>query len=100
MSWPGPCTPIRPRQGRSAPAIWAVGPESYPVDRSILTTRKGAVMRPAKIVVGTDGSPSGTSAVRWAAGAAEREGRPLEIVVAYHWQVPGRWYGSVSDVMA
>jgi len=21
-------------------------------------------------------------------------------VVAYHWQVPGRWYGSVSDVMA
>ncbi len=74
--------------------------EMTDVTRAILRTRKGAVMRPAKIVVGTDGSPSGTSAVRWAAGAAEREGRPLEIVVAYHWQVPGRWYGSVSDVMA
>jgi nucleotide-binding universal stress UspA family protein len=57
-------------------------------------------MRPANIVVGTDGSPSGTAAVRWAAGAAERGGCTLEIVVAYHWQVPGRWYGSADELMA
>jgi len=53
-------------------------------------------MRPARIVVGTDGSPGGTGAVRWAAAAAERGGRPLQIVVVYHWQVPGRWYGTAS----
>ena len=57
-------------------------------------------MRPAKIVVGTDGSPSGTTAVRWAAGVAERGGRPLHVVVAYHWQVPGRWYGIGSGPIA
>jgi nucleotide-binding universal stress UspA family protein len=57
-------------------------------------------MRSGTIVVGTDGSPSGTSAVRWAAGTAEFTGRPLEIAVAYHWQMPGRWYGNVDDLTA
>jgi nucleotide-binding universal stress UspA family protein len=57
-------------------------------------------MRAGTIVVGTDGSPSGMTAVRWAAETAEQLGRPLEIVVAYHWEVPGRWYGSVREVTA
>ncbi len=51
-----------------------------------------------KIVVGTDGSPGGTNAVRWAAGTAERGGHSLHVVVAYHWQTPGRWYGSVEEL--
>lgn len=51
-----------------------------------------------KIVVGTDGSPGGTNAVRWAAGTAERGGGSLHIVVAYHWETPGRWYGSAQEV--
>jgi nucleotide-binding universal stress UspA family protein len=55
-------------------------------------------MRPGTIVVGTDGSPSGMTAVRWAAETAEYSGRPLEVVVAYHWEVPGRWYGSTREV--
>jgi nucleotide-binding universal stress UspA family protein len=57
-------------------------------------------MRSETIVVGTDGSPSGMAAVRWAAETAEYTGRPLEVVVAYHWEMPGRWYGSVDDVTA
>ena len=57
-------------------------------------------MTPGEIVVGTDGSPHGTTAVRWAAGAAERGRRPLRVVVACHWQVPGRWYGTVGELTA
>ena len=57
-------------------------------------------MTPGEIVVGTDGSSHGTTAVRWAAGAAERGRRPLRVVVAYHWQVPGRWYGTVGELTA
>src|SRR5438045_6046396 len=57
-------------------------------------------MRSGTIVVGTDGSPNGMTAVRWAAETAEYTRRPLEVVVAYHWEVPGRWYGSVREVTA
>jgi nucleotide-binding universal stress UspA family protein len=57
-------------------------------------------MSPGKIVVGTDGSVGATAAVRWAAGTAERGGKPLQVVVAYHWQTPGRWYGSPRDAAA
>jgi nucleotide-binding universal stress UspA family protein len=66
----------------------------------MLTMRKGAVMNRGEIVVGTDGSASGTAAIRWAAGAAERGGRPLQVVVACHWQVPGRWYGAGGELAA
>src|SRR5437660_6511584 len=54
-------------------------------------------MRSAKIVVGTDGSRSSRTAMRWAARTAERGGNPLEILVAYHWQAPGRWQGDVRE---
>jgi nucleotide-binding universal stress UspA family protein len=57
-------------------------------------------MRSAKVVVGTDGSAGGMTAVRWAAETAELTQRPLEVVVAYHWEVPGRWYGSVRELTA
>ena len=57
-------------------------------------------VKPATTVVGTDGSPNGTAAVRWAAAAAQRDGHPLLIVVACPWEVPGRWYGSVRDPAA
>jgi nucleotide-binding universal stress UspA family protein len=36
-----------------------------------------------KIVVGVDGSPSGTVAVGWAAAEARRRGLPIELVLAY-----------------
>lgn len=57
-------------------------------------------MKPGTIVVGTDGSPIGMAAVRWAAETAEYSRRPLDIVVAYHWEVPGRWYDSTHEVAA
>ncbi len=41
------------------------------------------------IVVGTDGSAAGTSAVRWAASHAARTGAGLRIVCVYHWPLPG-----------
>src|SRR5690242_6120454 len=57
-------------------------------------------MGTGRIVVGTDGSPSGMTAVRWAAGNAECADMPLDVVVAYHWEVPGRWYGSARESTA
>ncbi|GII76711.1 hypothetical protein Sru01_16930 [Sphaerisporangium rufum] len=44
-----------------------------------------------RIVVGTDGSPAGTAAVRWAAADAARRGAPLHIVT-----VVERWPYSVA----
>jgi nucleotide-binding universal stress UspA family protein len=42
-----------------------------------------------KIVVGVDGSPASVAAARWAALEAQRSGVELEILVAYHWRMPG-----------
>lgn len=57
-------------------------------------------MGPGTIVVGADGSASGMTAVRWAAATAGYTDRALEILVAYHWEVPGRWYGGARDMAA
>ncbi|MEV4511117.1 universal stress protein [Dactylosporangium sp. NPDC049525] len=46
-------------------------------------------MRDIDIVVGTDGSAAGTSAVRWAATQADRCGARLRIVCVYHWHLLG-----------
>ncbi|GAA3248105.1 universal stress protein [Dactylosporangium siamense] len=46
-------------------------------------------MQYTDIVVGTDGSAAGTSAVRWAATHAERVRARLRIVCVYHWPLPG-----------
>ncbi|GAB3842711.1 universal stress protein [Dactylosporangium cerinum] len=46
-------------------------------------------MQYTDIVVGTDGSAAGVSAVRWAATHAERVRARLRIVCVYHWPLPG-----------
>ncbi|MDG6105872.1 universal stress protein [Dactylosporangium aurantiacum] len=46
-------------------------------------------MQHTDIVVGTDGSTSGTSAVRWAADHAARTGARLRVVCVYQWHLPG-----------
>lgn len=46
-------------------------------------------MQYTDIVVGTDGSAAGMSAVRWAAAHAARAGARLRIVCVYHWPLPG-----------
>src|SRR5262245_51872716 len=48
-----------------------------------------------RIVVGTDGSPSSSQAVLWAAGEARRRGAALDIVHAWSPPLeiyPGSWY--------
>jgi nucleotide-binding universal stress UspA family protein len=53
-------------------------------------------MRPARVVVGVDGSPHSLPALRWAAAEAARRGIPLDVIHAFHtrWAVtpgpPGR----------
>ncbi len=51
----------------------------------VVRGRAGAA-RPARIVVGTDGSDQATDAVRWAAGEADLHGVPLLVVHA--WDYP------------
>jgi len=46
------------------------------------------------IIVGTDGTESGTAAVCWAAREAQRRGMPLRIVYAYDWD----WHESRLDI--
>jgi nucleotide-binding universal stress UspA family protein len=46
-------------------------------------------MQYTDIVVGTDGSAAGTSAVRWAATHAAQVRARLRIVDVYHWPLPG-----------
>lgn len=43
-------------------------------------------MRTRDIIVGTDGTPSGEAAVRWAAREADRRHLPLRIVHAFDWE--------------
>ncbi|MGC9665413.1 universal stress protein [Planosporangium sp. 12N6] len=43
----------------------------------------------AKIVVGVDGSACSLEALHWAARQAQRHHVALEVVLAYHWRVPG-----------
>ncbi len=52
-----------------------------------------------KIVVGTDASPPSTEALRWAAHEARRRGAELEVVLAYHWRVPGAAVTASPDVI-
>jgi nucleotide-binding universal stress UspA family protein len=49
-------------------------------------------MNRARVVVGADGSAAGTAAVRWAATEARLRGTDLEVILAYHWQMPGRHF--------
>ncbi|MFC3738632.1 universal stress protein [Paractinoplanes deccanensis] len=51
-------------------------------------------MSKAPVVVGTDGTACGTTAVEWAAGEARRRGAPLRIVLAYDWDVHESSFGS------
>lgn len=56
-------------------------------------------MQYTDVVVGTDGSTSGTSAVRWAADHAARTGARLRIVCVYQWHLPGP-IGSAAEMDA
>lgn len=42
-------------------------------------------MEPRTVLVGVDGSPSSTRAVRWGAAEAARRGIPLRLVIAFAW---------------
>ncbi|NJC74058.1 universal stress protein [Planosporangium thailandense] len=46
-------------------------------------------MNQSKIVVGIDGSPPSLEALHWAALEAQRHDTELDVVLAYHWRVPG-----------
>jgi nucleotide-binding universal stress UspA family protein len=46
-------------------------------------------MDTAKIVVGVDGSAPSLAALRWAALEAQRRRVELEVILAYHWRMPG-----------
>jgi nucleotide-binding universal stress UspA family protein len=50
-----------------------------------------------RILVGVDGSEPATAALRWAAAEAARHRAELEVVVAYHWQVPGASFRSGEE---
>jgi nucleotide-binding universal stress UspA family protein len=52
-----------------------------------------------KIVVGTDASPPSTEALRWAAHEARRRGAELDVVLAYHWRLPGAALTASPDVI-
>jgi nucleotide-binding universal stress UspA family protein len=52
-----------------------------------------------KIVVGTDASPPSTEALRWAAHEARRRDAELEVVLAYHWRLPGAALTASPDVI-
>ncbi|MEV0132091.1 universal stress protein [Dactylosporangium sp. NPDC050688] len=56
-------------------------------------------MQYTDVVVGTDGSASGTSAVRWAADHAARTGARLRVVCVYQWHLPGP-IGSAAEMDA
>ncbi|MEV4342895.1 universal stress protein [Actinoplanes sp. NPDC049596] len=59
-------------------------------------------MRNPAVVVGTDGTACGTTAVEWAAGEARRRGATLRIVLAYDWDVDdiGGEYADVARNLA
>lgn len=46
-------------------------------------------MMNARIVVGVDGSPGSTAAVRWAAAEARLRKAELRVLMAFHWRHPG-----------
>lgn len=56
-------------------------------------------MNSTKIVVGTDASPPSTEALRWAAREAQRRGAELEVLLAYHWRMPGAALTASPDVI-
>src|SRR5205814_6643514 len=51
-----------------------------------------------RIVVGIDGSHHSLNALRWAAVEAQRDGADLEVVLAYHWRMPGVKYATSHDI--
>jgi nucleotide-binding universal stress UspA family protein len=51
-----------------------------------------AVMIKTRIVVGVDGSPGSTAALRWAAAEARRRQTDLRVLTAYHRQISGRTF--------
>jgi nucleotide-binding universal stress UspA family protein len=51
-----------------------------------------------RILVGIDGSEPAVAALRWAAAEAARHRAELEVVVAYHWRVPGTSLRSGEEV--
>lgn len=46
-------------------------------------------MNHSKIIVGIDGSAASLEALHWAALEAQLHGVELEVVLAYHWRIPG-----------
>lgn len=56
-------------------------------------------MTTRQIVVGANGSASGSAAVRWAALEAQLRGVDLHIVVAYQWRIPGRSFSSRGELV-
>ncbi len=55
-------------------------------------------MEQRRILVGIDGSEPANAALRWAAAEAARDRAELEVVVAYHWRVPGVSFRSGEEV--
>src|SRR5437879_2903989 len=55
-------------------------------------------MQRHRIVVGVDGSEPAGAALRWAAAEAARRRAELDVVVAYHWHVPGVSLRSSEEV--
>jgi nucleotide-binding universal stress UspA family protein len=55
-------------------------------------------MERRRILVGIDGSEPAIAALRWAAAEAARHRAELEVVVAYHWRVPGVSFRSDEEV--
>ncbi|WP_033344030.1 universal stress protein [Catenuloplanes japonicus] len=55
-------------------------------------------MTALEIIVGTDGSPGGDRAVRWAAREARLSGRPLRIITTFDWnRTSGRVVGGATE---
>lgn len=50
------------------------------------------------IVVGVDGSHQSLAALRWAAVEAQRAGTDLDVLLAYHWRMPGMTFASSEDL--